>query len=178
MLALYRSLLRLYPAPYRQQFAEEMIAVFRDIDADAHNKGSVTTAKLYLREISGLFRGAIAEHARRILGNHIPFPISSRRFTMRSSSSFRFPTSTSFLMTVILAGIVLAIQKAEAIRDVLPADIAPAGPMWAPHVGILATIALTFLGVYMAGAVGWVVLFALRRSGMHRLSQMSSTPER
>lgn len=176
MLALYRSLLRLYPAPYRQTFAEEMIAVFRDVDAEAHQKGIAATAKFYLREISGLFRGAIAEHARRVLGSHIPFLLSTRRFTMRSG--FRFPKSTSFLMTVILAGIVLAIQKAEAIRAALPDDIAPAGPMWAPHVGILTTIALTFLAVYIAGAVGWVILFALRRSGVHRLSQMSSTPER
>jgi hypothetical protein len=176
MLTIYQSLLRLYPSPYRQQFAEEMIAVFRDIDAEAHQKGSVAAVKLYLREIGGLFRGAIAEHARRILGSHMPFPLSSRRFTMRSS--FRFPKSTSFLMTVILAGIVLAIEKAEAIRAALPDDIAPAGPMWAPHVGILTTIALTFLLVYVAGAVGWIVLFALRRSGMHRLSEMSAATER
>lgn len=38
MLALYQSLLRLYPAPYRQQFAAEMLAVFRDVGADAHEK--------------------------------------------------------------------------------------------------------------------------------------------
>ena len=77
-------------------------------------------------------------------------------------------------MAVILAGIVLAIQKAESICAALPPDIAPVGPMWAPHVGILTTIVLTFLMVYLAGAVAWVVLFALRRSGVHRLSDMPS----
>ena len=176
MLALYQSLLRLYPSPYRQQFAGEMIAVFREVDIDAHKKGSLATAKFYLCEIAGLFRGAFAEHARRILHSDIAFPLSSRRFTMRPG--FRFPKSTSFLMAVILAGIVLAIQKAEAIRDALPADIAPAGPMRAPHVGILTTIVLTFLMVYLAGAVAWAVLFALRRSGVHRLAEMSPTLER
>jgi hypothetical protein len=153
-----------------------MIAVFRDVDGDAHKQGTVATAKLYLREISGLFRGAISEHARRMLGGHVSFPLSSRRFTMRPG--FRFPKSTSFLMAVILAGIVLAIRKAESICAALPADIAPVGPMWAPHVGILTTIVLTFLMVYLAGAVVWVVLFALRRSGVHRLAEMPSTPER
>lgn len=92
-------------------------------------------------------------------------------------SGFRFPKSTSFLMTVILAGIVLAIQKAEAIRAALPDEIAPVGPMWSPHVGILTTIGLTFLGVYFAGALAWVVLFALRRSGVHRLSEISPNPQ-
>jgi hypothetical protein len=176
MLALYQSLLRLYPSPYRQQFAEEMIAVFREVDADAHREGSIATAKFYLREIGGLFRGAIAEHARRILGPHVPFPLSSRRFTMRSS--FRFPKITAFLMTVILAGVVLAIQKADAIRASVPDVNPPLVTIQPTHQTFLPTFALMFLGVYLAGAVGWVVLFALRRSGVHRLSDMSSSPKR
>src|SRR5712691_8654506 len=176
MLALYQSLLRLYPIPYRQQFADEMTTVFREVDADARKKGNFATSKFYLREIAGLFRGAIAEHARRILGSHVSFPLLSRRFTMRSE--FRFPKTTAFLMTVILAGVVLAIERAEAIRASVP-DINPRlGPIQPVHLTILATMALMFLVVYIAGAVGWVVLFALRRSGVHRLSQMSSTPDR
>jgi hypothetical protein len=175
MLALYRSLLRLYPAPYRRQFAEEMIAVFRDVDADAHKMGIVATAKFYLREVGGLFRGAIAEHARRILGSHVSFPLLSRRFTMRSE--FRFPKSTALLMIVILAGVVLAIQRADAIRASVPDVNPPVVAIQPTHLTFLPTMALMFLVVYIAGAVGWVVLFALRRSGVHRLSQVSSTPE-
>jgi hypothetical protein len=176
MLALYQSLLRLYPSPYRQQFAEEMIAVFRDVDADARKIGSLATAKLYLRESAGLFRGAAAEHARRILGNNIPFPLSSRRFTMRSN--FRFPKTTAFLMTVILAGVVLAIQKADAIRASVQDVNPPVVTIQPTHQTFLPTFVVMFLGVYLAGALGWVILFALRRSGIHRLSEMSSTPER
>lgn len=173
MLPLYESLLRLYPRRYRQEFAEEMIVVFRDADADAHKKGTIATTKFYLREIAGLFRGAIAEHAHRILGSHISLPLSSRRFTMRPG--FRFPKTTAFLMTVILAGVVLAIQKADAIRASV-ADVNPPVVTIQPtQLTFLPTMALMFLGVYVAGAVGWVVLFALRRSGVHRLSEMSST---
>jgi hypothetical protein len=176
MLALYQSLLRLYPGPYRRQFAEEMIAVFRDVDADARQRGIVLTAKLYLREITGLFRGAIAEHARRILGSHVPFPLLSRRFTVRSE--FRFPKSTAFLMIVILAGVVLAIQRADAIRASVPDLNPPVVTIQPTHLTFLPTMALMFLAVYIAGAVGWIVLFALRRSGVHRLSQMPPAPDR
>jgi len=176
MLALYQSLLRLYPGPYRDQFAKEMITVFRDVEADARQKGNFATAKFYLREISGLLRGAIAEHARRILGGHLTFPLLSRRFTMRSE--FRFPKSTAFLMIVILAGVVLAIQRADAIRASVHDVNPPVVTIQPTHLTFLPTMALMFLAVYIAGAVGWIVLFALRRSGVHRLSEMSSTPER
>src|SRR5271155_3569874 len=169
MLRLYQRLLHLYPSAYRQQFGEEMIAVFREVDADAQKKGSFVTAKLYLREIGGLFRGAIAEHARRILGSNTPFPFSSRRFTMRPG--FRFPKTTAFLMTVILAGVVLAIQRADAIRASVRDVNPPVVTIQPAHETFLPTFALMFLGVYLAGALGWVALFALRRSGVHRLSE-------
>ena len=176
MLALYQSLLRLYPGPYRQQFADEMIAVFRDVNAEAHKKGCLVTARLYLREIIGLLRGALAEHTRHILGNNIPFPLTSRRFTMRPG--FRFPKTTAFLMTVILAGVVLAIQRADAIRASVRDVNPPVVTIQPAHETFLPTFALMFLGVYLAGALGWVALFALRRSGVHRLSEMSSTSGR
>lgn len=81
-------------------------------------------------------------------------------------------------MTVILAGVVLTIEKAESIRASVPYANPPVGPIQPVHLTILATMALMFLAVYIAGAVGWVVLFALRRSGVHRLSEMSSPPQR
>lgn len=176
MLVIYQSLLRLYPSAYRHQFAEEMSAVFREVDADAHKRGSVVRAKLYFREITGLFRGAAAEHTRRILGTHDPFPCSSRRFTMHSG--FRFPKSTAFLMTVILAGVVLAIQRADAIRASVRDVNPPIVTIQPTHLTFLPTFALMFLAVYIAGALGWVVLFALGRSGVHRLSEMPPSPER
>jgi hypothetical protein len=176
MLVVYQSLLRLYPSTYRHQYAEEMIAVFREVDADAHHRGTGAMAKLYLREVTGLFRGALAEHARHILGTDLRFSLSSRRFTMRPG--FRFPKTTAFLMTVILAGVVLAIQKADAIRASVRDVNPPIFAIQPAHQTFLRTFALMFLGVYLVGALGWVILFALRRSGMHRLSEMSSTSDR
>src|SRR5579864_8654066 len=109
MPSLYESLIRLYPSAHRRQFADEMIAVHREVRADARQKGIAVTTRFYLREISGLFLGALAEHGRRLFGNRISLPISSRRFTMHSQ--FRFPKTTAALMMIILAGVLLAIQK-------------------------------------------------------------------
>jgi len=93
-------------------------------------------------------------------------------------SGFRFPKITAFLMTVILAGVVLAIQRADAIRASVSDLNPPVVTIQPAHQTFLPTFALMFLGVYLAGALGWAVLFALRRSGVHRLSRMSSAPER
>lgn len=78
MLILYQSLLRLYPAAFRQQFSEEMLAVFREVDSDARNRGSFIRARLYVREVYGLLCGALAEYARQILGGQTLFQIPYR----------------------------------------------------------------------------------------------------
>jgi hypothetical protein len=75
-------------------------------------------------------------------------------------------------MTVILAGVVLAIEKAKAIMVSVP-DVNPhVGPIQPEHFTFLPTVALIFAFFYLAGLTGWAILFALRRSGMHRLSDM------
>ena len=177
MLVLYTSLLHLYPTLYRRQFGDEMITVFREASADVQHKGIVVTAKFYFREIGGLCRGAIAEHAWRVVDNYMSFPPLSRRFTMRSG--FRFPKTTAFLMTVILAGVVLTIEKAESIRASVPYTNPPVGPIHQAHPTFLPTMVLMFLAVYVAGAIGWVILFGLRRSGVHRFSAiLSGTPQK
>jgi hypothetical protein len=174
MPSLYENLIRLYPSAHRRQFADEMIAVHREVRADAQQKGVAVTARFYLREISGLFRSALAEHARRIFGNRISFPISSRRFTMHSQ--FRFPKTTAVLMMIILAGVLLAIQKAKVINSSLLSVTPPAASIPPEHFNIVPVLAMAFAFFYAAGLIGWAILFALRRSGMHRLSEISDQP--
>ena len=91
-------------------------------------------------------------------------------------SEFRFPKATAFLMTVILAGTVLAIEKATAIRasvrDVIPPHV---GPIQPEHFTFMPTIALMLAGAYAVGLIGWAILFALKRSGVHRLSEMEDS---
>lgn len=48
---LYRLLLNLYPAAYRQQLGEEMVSVFTDSADDARRQGGPALARLILREL-------------------------------------------------------------------------------------------------------------------------------
>jgi len=47
----YRSLLRLYPASFRAEFAAEMEEVFGEAVADAARRGRGALARLCLREV-------------------------------------------------------------------------------------------------------------------------------
>ena len=167
MLGLYRGLLYLYPSDYRREFGAEMTAVFLEAQRDTEGAGFTIRAIFSVSEISGLLSGALRGHFRRIFGfnNWISF----RRFDMRPQ--FRFPRSTVFLMCVILAGVVLAIEKAKAIQikyGVAQMSIWPALP-WS-LVLMLALVCVTV-------AAAWGILFAMRCTGMHRLDDLHGTTE-
>jgi hypothetical protein len=171
MPTLYESLIRLYPSSYRREFADEMLSVFCSASHDARQKGIAAATRFYVRETGGLIRGIVTEHVRRLFGGHISFPISSRRFAMHSQ--FRFPKSTAVLMVVILAGVLLAIEKAKAIVATFLSMESPNSVTPLQHLNIVSVLAMLFALFYAAGIIGWAVLFALRRSGMHRLSDIS-----
>jgi hypothetical protein len=169
-LTLYESLLRLYPRVYRLQFGDEMLEVFREVEEDVHEKGRLATAKFCLREIGGLFRGALAEHARRIFGGRVPYPLSSRRFDMRPE--FRFPRSAVFLMSIIFAGVILAIEKANTIQVKYAAGADSIWPSLPWFLGL--TLLLTCATVMVI----WGILFALGRTGVHRLANIRPSTNR
>jgi hypothetical protein len=173
MLSLYRCLLSLYPSSHRREYGEEMTAVFREAQAETENKAAVARCLFWFREIGGLVRGAIEEHARSMAGSRSWVLLPTRRFTMHSE--FRFPKPTALLMTVILAAIVMAIEKAQAISASLPHVNPPVGPIQPEHFTFLPSVALMFAGAYLAGLIGWAILFALKRSGVHRLSGMQDS---
>lgn len=86
-------------------------------------------------------------------------------------SQFRFPKMTPVLMTLILAGVVSAIQRGEAISYYFPnvsKTTAPLGPL---HSNLLPGVIFGLAIFYFAGMIGWVILFAMRRSGVHRLDE-------
>jgi hypothetical protein len=171
MLGIYRLLLLLYSAPHRHEFGEEMTAVFLEAQAETAQKGAVAQTVFCTREAAGLLFGAVRERVRVPSGVQICMPFSTRRFTMRTE--FRFPKSTAVLMTIILAGIVVAIEKAKAIQASLP-DVNPRlGAIQPAHFTFLPTVALGLLFFYAAGLIGWAILFTLHRSGVHRLAEMS-----
>ena len=180
MLSLYRCLLYLYPSAHRCEFGEEMAAVFRDVQAETQKKGIVEHGLFCAREVAGLVCGALQERFRSIAGRSPTALFPSALFPSRgfiTRSEFRFPKVTAFLMVVILAGVVIAIDKAEAIQVSLPHTNSPVGPIQPAQFVFFPIIALMFAVVYGVGIVGWAILFALRRSGVHRLSEIPDRPE-
>lgn len=174
MLSLYRCLLYLYPAAYRHEYGDEMAGVFSEVRSQVWGKGLWLRSRFFLREFGGLLYGALQERSRVITGSSL-FPSSSRRFTMHSE--FRFPKATPVLMTIILAGVILTIEKATAIEESLPLAYPQQLPPIQPaHFTFFPTMAVIFLSAYAAAVTGWAVLYALRLSGVHRLSEMSTAP--
>ena len=171
MLLLYRSLLRLYPAAYRDEYGEEMMAVLCEVQTEIGRKSVFARVALRVREVGGLLRGALLEHVRSITGSYGYPMFSPRRFTMRSE--FRFPKATVTLMTVILIAVIMTIEKAKAIQESVPSTNPLVGPIRPEHVTILPAFLIAVAGACLAGALGWAILFALRRSGVHRLSDVN-----
>jgi hypothetical protein len=170
MLRLYRGLLRLYPAAHRAEFEDEMCEVLADRESEC-GQGLREHAAFFVREACGILGGAAQEHFR-ALGVHAWIPYTERSFGMRNG--FRFPKSTPALMAIILAGVVLAIRKGEAIGASLPQVNPPLGPIRPEHLSFLPPLLLAFGLFYAAGLAGWAVLFLLRRSGVHRLAGIAS----
>jgi len=88
-------------------------------------------------------------------------------------NGFRFPKVTIVFMALILAGVVVAIRKGEAIATSLPDFSQPVTPIHSGHSYLLPGVFAGFIFFYAAGLVGWAIVFALRRSGVHRLADMS-----
>ncbi len=168
MLLLYRYLLHLYPPAYRCEFAKEMIAAFREAQTETWQKSMLARVAFCVREAGGLLCGALLEHLRVITGPDFLPVFRSRRFTMRSE--FRFPKATAPLMAIILAVIAVAIEKAKAISASLPHTNPQVGPIPPVQFTVVWTLLLVLIIAGTAGALGWAILFALRRSGMHRFS--------
>jgi hypothetical protein len=176
MLSLCRYLLYLYPPAHRCEYDEEMVAVLRERQAESWNSGLAARWIFWAREIVGLLYGALQEHVRAMTNLHPWALYPLRRFSMRSE--FRFPKATAWLMLVILVAAVMAIEKANAIQASLP-DMHPyVGPIQPAQFTLISTFAVLFVAGCVAGAVGWAVLFALRRSGVQRLSELRPSGDR
>jgi len=165
MAALYRCLLRLYPAGYFREYADEMTAVFSSAEAAVRHESFGARTLFYARETWGALRGALGERCRSRAWHSIG------RFEMRPS--YRFPRSTLFMMLLILAGVIMAIQKGMSV------SLASAAGAGAPSPWSLLSLFLApFLLIFAFVAVDYAILFALRRSGTHRLSNVRAWPGR
>jgi hypothetical protein len=175
MLALYRSILYFYPAPYRAEYGDEMLEVLSEREAETRKKSALARAPSRAREASGLLYGALQEHLRRFRGAHdrgrFRFLFLGGRVAMRSE--FRFPKATVGLMLVILAAVMFTIEKAKAISASIPHGNPPVGHILPSQLTILPTLLVALISAIGAGVIGWAILFALRRSGIQQLSEMN-----
>lgn len=89
-------------------------------------------------------------------------------------NGFRFPKTTIVFMTLILAGVLTAIKQGRDIASSVP-NVNPPLPVHIQpvHSILLGGMPLFFAFFYAAGLIGWAILFAMRRSGVHRLADMS-----
>jgi len=167
MLRLYQGLLLLYPAAYRQEFGGEMQCVFLEAQAESRTRPLLGRAAFSAREVLGLLSGAAQAHLLSLFG--IDDWLRHKRFNMRPQ--YRFPRSTVFLMWVILAGVMLAIEKARVIATSRPHEMVAAK-------NSLPLFLFLFPLSACAVVVGvWGLLFALRRTGMHRLDGVEASPQ-
>ena len=171
MLTVYRQLLRLYPAPHRQQFSEEMLEVFAELDSERSSKHFLVRSFSSWHEIVGLICGACAEHLHGVIGPHIEISFPPRRFVMRNG--FRFPKSTVVFMMLILGGVLMAIKKGGDIERSLSQMNPQVVPIEPSHWSLVPPVVLLWMFFCALGLLGWVVMFGLRKSGVHRLEQMS-----
>ena len=88
---------------------------------------------------------------------------------------FRFPRSTIFLMSLCLLGTFIAIDMA---RDVVPDRSLALEALALPALlTMLLRMAWGFLMMFVVGAVIYLVLSALKQSGVQRFSDMQTWPD-
>ena len=90
--------------------------------------------------------------------------------------AFRFPRSSILLMVTtfltILFAIDLAREMATTVQDQYAANLTV--DWWSL---LPATVLRLFVVFWGIGALGYAVVFALRRSGVHRFSRIETWPE-
>lgn len=158
----YRFLLCLYPPSHRREYAEEMFAVFRDAQADIQSESSWECVSFCSRETLGLLAGAVQEHLRILSGRSPIIPFTRRDVR----PEFRFPRSTVVLMSVIFGGVMFAMKEASAIQAKYGSA---SDSMWRTFPGFAG---LTFAFTIVTVGIVWAILFALGRTGVHRLANI------
>ena len=161
MLALYRSLLRLYPEDYFREYGAEMTWVFAHANEAELRKKLPARLPFYTRELIGVIGGAVRQ--RLFAGCNW-----NRRLNMRPE--FRFPRSTVILMWLILAVLLMAIAEAKHIA--LAYGPAETKSVWSMLPWFIVGVMMVVFG---AGSAAWGILYALRRTGVHRMERLDTS---
>lgn len=161
---LYRRLLFLYPANFREEFGDEMAWVFEQAHNELRRESVFVRAMFLAQELQGVLAGSVRERASGLFGSQ-----NNRSWKGGSmESKFRFPRTTLIFMLLSLLAVVLSLQEARVIELHYGNNIGmpPEWPMLLWIFGRVLLAALVF-----AAAI-WGIFFALRRSGIQRLEQL------
>jgi hypothetical protein len=145
MLHLYRFLLLLYPSAYRREFAEEMVAVFRQAQRDCSSLGFLARLEFSFREIAGLLVGAFRERTK----------VSNEVLAGGAMRSFRFPRWMIVGMVLTLLAVLMAIETTR----VLSTQGVVASPSWgflSPSVVLAILTLMSGLGLIGYGVRLWL----------------------
>jgi len=86
--------------------------------------------------------------------------------------TFRFPRATILLMSLTLVGVFLAIDTGRDLR------LASGIPLVQALFASVLKVIWGFVVMSVVGAVIYAILFALKQSGVQRLSDMQTWPNR
>jgi len=161
---IYALLIRLYPAAYREEFGEEMSDVFQQALADARTKGAVAVTKFLTRETAGLVREGLALRFESARALHPVLAQLGRRLSMERQ--FRYSRVSISFMAVSLIIVLMAMGRAAEIVHLY-------SPLQKGY-GLVRPLITCLLLANAAGLFVWLVRFAARRSGAHRLEQVQT----
>jgi len=154
MIVLYQSLLWLYPPQHRFTFGEEMLGVFLDAQAEAKSKGALMTFAFYLHELRGLLCEAAHERMRAWASDR-GWTLPERRLYMQKERCF--PSISIICKAIVLLGVLEIIFREEG--------------------RLLYGFAFGFAIAWGVGLAVWAVVYAMRRSGVQRLSEVQTWPQ-
>src|SRR5262249_27960625 len=113
MTAMYRCLLAFYPRMHRHKFADEMLDVFVEAEAEARGKGIRELTTFYFREFTGLASGGMREQ---LCATDICERESFRLGgIMIRQTRCRFPRSAIVIMTLVLVIVLGMIAKIQGV---------------------------------------------------------------
>ncbi len=172
MLTIYRFAMWLYPSGYRAEFADEMLQVLGQRLADGGG-GMFSKIDRHGRELAGLLAGAVDERLRFRASFYLGLPMTWRRLTMRSS--FRFPKSVAPMMLLVFAAVLFTIARAASTAVAVTATHVPSA---GEKLSLPLSVGLWLGLAYLAGAIVWVMIHILHRSGSQRLSDTLTWPQK
>jgi len=179
MTALYRWLLKLYPPAHRYKFADEMLDVFVEAEAEVRCASIRSRASFYFREFSGLVSGTLREQF--CAGDFCEPRDSKIGGIMIRQTRCRFPRSSIIMMGFVLVIVLGMIAKIQGVSHyygrVISGELPHQPLQWPSYYGLISGIAVVFLLAWIAGLAVWAVAYAMRRTAAQQLGDFEAWPQ-